>query len=245
LSLYVSRGHLSRCADGRIRYAFIHGNWALANARPDGRNCGVDAELPLLFDTGCYADFTFPSAPDISQPAIVNQIYWPIGDLSRKRCYENGEPSRLGKRYYDRILMIEGPLALNRRVSSPLSLRIESAAVTAKDPATASRIRCWVQQRIHVEGCDEWVFVKVHTHGAPEKQAASLLGHPGIQMHEELVTNYNDGKNWVLHYTTAREMYNIAMAAMAGRRGDPNLFRNFELAPPPILSSKQNDDAKG
>ena len=77
----AGHGHLSRGPDGRLRYAFIHGNWCLANARADGRWCGVDEELPLLLDTGCYADFTFPAAPDESQPAIVNQIYWPEGDL--------------------------------------------------------------------------------------------------------------------------------------------------------------------
>ena len=47
-----------------MRYAFIHGNWCLANARKDRRWCWVDEELPLLFDTGCYADYTFPSAPE-------------------------------------------------------------------------------------------------------------------------------------------------------------------------------------
>ncbi|HXU60518.1 MAG TPA: hypothetical protein VN962_02375, partial [Polyangia bacterium] len=77
LALYAGHGHLSRGADQRLRYAFIHGNWCLANARADGRWCGVDEELPLLHDTGCYADFTFPAAPDESQPAIVNQVYWP------------------------------------------------------------------------------------------------------------------------------------------------------------------------
>ena len=76
LQLFAGHGHLSR-KGGRLRYAFIHGNWCLANARSDGRWCGVDDELPLLFETGCYADFTFPSAPDESQPDIVNQIYWP------------------------------------------------------------------------------------------------------------------------------------------------------------------------
>ena len=71
---YASHGHLSRDAGGHPRFAFIHGNWCLANARRDGRWCGVDDELPLLFARGCYADFTFPSAPDECQPGIVNQI---------------------------------------------------------------------------------------------------------------------------------------------------------------------------
>src|SRR5262245_10352033 len=62
LELFKGHGHLTRDPDGRARYAFIHGNWCLANARSDGRWCGVSEELPLLFDTGCYADFTFPAA---------------------------------------------------------------------------------------------------------------------------------------------------------------------------------------
>ena len=54
--------------------------------------------------------------------------------------------------------------------------------------------RRWVDQDIHVEGRPEWVFVKVHTHGAPEAQAASLLGDGGRALHRELTTRYNDGK---------------------------------------------------
>jgi hypothetical protein len=227
-----SHGHFSRADDGGIRYAFIHGDWALANSR-FGRHCGVDDELMLLFETGCYADFTFPSAPDESQPGIINQIYWPDGDLSRARGHHQGKRARVGEERSDRVLLIEGPLALVPR-RSRLPLRLENAAVTASNPGTPSRIRSWVAQDIHVQGRDEWVFVKVHTHGAPEPQASSLLGEPGRAMHRELTTHYNDGVRWKLHYVTAREMYNIAMAAMAGKTGNPGDFRDYRLRPPPL-----------
>jgi len=230
-----SHGHFSRDADGRIRYAFIHGDWALANSR-SGQHCGVDDELPLLFETGCYADFTFPSAPDKSQPGIINQIYWPDGDLSRARCHEKGKRARVGETLDDRILMVQGPLALVPRLSR-IPLRIENAAITDNDPGVPSRVATWVAQNIHVQGRADWVFVKVHTHGAPEMQAASLLGEPGRALHRELTTRYNDGARWKLHYVTAREMYNIAMAAMSGQSGDPNAFRNFQLPRPPISVS--------
>jgi len=82
-------------------------------------------------------------------------------------------------------------------------------------------------------GRPEWVFVKVYTHGAPEQHATSLLGEGGRMMHAELTTRYNDGKNWCLHYVTAREMYNIAIAAMDGRSGDPAQYRDYVLPPPP------------
>ena len=233
LDNFAGHGHLSRGPLGEKRYAFIHGNWCLANARADGTYCGVDAEIPLLFETGCYADFTFPAAPDESQPNIVNQIYWPTGDLGKKRAYEEGERARVGEVRRDRILMIEGPLALATRAEK-IPLRIENAAITAKEPGTPKRIASWVRQNIHVEGRPEWVFVKVHTHGAPELQAASLLGAGGRTMHRALTTRYNDGRAWVLHYVSAREMFNIAVAAMEGKDGDPAAYRDYVLSPPPV-----------
>jgi hypothetical protein len=230
-----NHGHFSRDPDGRIRYAFIHGNWCLANARKDGARCGVDEEIPLLFDTGCYADFTFPSAPDESQPNIVNQIYWPVGDIAQKRAYEQGERARVGHVKRDRILMIEGPLALSPR-REKIPIWIENSSITAKEPGTATRVSTWVKQNIHVEGRPEWVFVKVHTHGAPEAQAASLLGQGGREMHRALTERYNDGKDWILHYVSAREMFNIAIAAMEGREGDPNDYRDHVMKPPPVIA---------
>ncbi len=241
LQLFDEHGHLTRDPDGRLRYAFIHGKWALANARRDGRWCGVDDELPLLFATGCYADFTFPSAPDETQPGIVNRIYWPDGDLDRRRAYERGTPASVGEVRHDRLLMIEGPLALalERGPGRFPRPRIDSAAVTAQDPATPARVRTWVRQQIHVAGRADWVFVKVHAHGAPEAQAASLLGEGGRMLHEELTTRYNDGQRWRLHYLTAREMFNVAIAAMDGHAGDPNVFRNHRLPQPPISTASQ------
>jgi len=234
LRAYAEHGLLSRDGDGRPRYAFIHGNWCLANSRRDGRHCGVDSELRVLFDTGCYADFTFPSAPDATQPNIVNQIYWPTGDPSRARAHERGVRARVGEVMTDRILLVQGPLALTWR-EGRRRLRIESAAVTANDPATAGRVAAWVSQGIHVQGRPEWVFVKVHTHGAPERQAASLLGEAGRAMHRAL-RRYDDGRRFVLHYVTAREMFNIALAGMHGHRGDPNDYRDHVLPPPPVAS---------
>lgn len=231
---FASHGHLTRDKDGRLRYAFIHGNWCLANARSDGRWCGVDEEIPLLFDNGCYADFTFPAAPNECQPHIVNQIYWPSGDFGRRRGYEEGIPARVGEVMRDRMLMIQGPLSMALRPRGR-GVRIENAALTALDPASATRARSWVSQGIHVDGRPDWVFVKLHTHGAPDGEGASLLGAGGHTLHEVLTQQYNDGTKWILHYVTAREMYNIAMAAMDGKYGNPNAYRDHVLPPPPVV----------
>jgi len=233
LGLFAEHGHLTR-QQGRLRYAFIHGNWCLANARGDGRWCGVDAELPLLFETGCYADFTFPAVPDESQPGVVNQIYWPIGNLSARRAYETGRRAEVGQSYDDRILMIEGPLALVLRPARRF-VRIENADITGKSPGSLDRVRIWVDQNIQVAGRPEWVFVKVHTHGAQEAHADALLGGGARALHQALGV-YNDGASWSLHYVTAREMYNVAMAAMAGQTGDPSDYFDYVLKPPPVAA---------
>jgi hypothetical protein len=228
---FSRHGHVPRDAAGRPRWAFIHGNWCLSNSRRDGRRCGVDAELPLLFEAGCYADFTFPSAPDETQPRIVNQIYWPTGDLTRRRAYDAGERARVGVFRDDRLLLVQGPIAAALRPGR-LPVRIEAGDLHAGDPPTPARVATWAAQGVHVEGRPEWVFVKVHTHGAPERNAAMLLGPAGRALHQHLAECFNDGQRWVLHYVTARELYNIAAAAMRGASGDPGAHRDGTIPPP-------------
>ncbi|HTJ85562.1 MAG TPA: hypothetical protein VL400_27785 [Polyangiaceae bacterium] len=233
VSEIASHGHLSRDADGRARFAFIHGNWCISNSRPDGKYCGVDDEVELLHRHGCYADFTFPAPESDAQPRAVNQIFWPSGDLRRRRAYEDGERARVGDKKTDRMLFVSGPSSLFlERSKNPF--RIEASALTSNFPATPARVALWGDLGISVLGRPEWVFVKMHTHGAPEPEAKSLLGDGGVRLHEELARRYNDGTDWKLHYVTAREMFNVALAAMDGKSGDPAAYRDYTLAPPPV-----------
>jgi hypothetical protein len=215
----------------RPAWAFIHGNWALANGRPDGRWCGVDDELALLHELGCYADFTFPSAPDPCQPSIVNRIYYPRDDAQR-RAYDFMERDRTGapaSRSRARVLLVQGPLAIARREPHRgLGLRLETGALDAGDPPTAARLRTWVDQFVHVDGRPEWTFVKLHTHGAPEANARMLLGAPMEGLHEALAALASHDP-WRVHYVTAREMYNVARAAMDGMSGSPAAYFDYEV----------------
>jgi hypothetical protein len=125
--------------------------------------------------------------------------------------------------------MITGPLALARK---GFGVRLENGAITGDDPPTAARVDTWIDQGIHIEGRPEWVFVKVHTHGAIENTAASLLGPGGRALHLALREYMNKG--WNLHYVTAREMFNIARAAMDGKAGNPNAYFDYVVPPPAI-----------
>jgi hypothetical protein len=219
---------------GAPAWSFIHGNWSLANGRPDGRWCGVDDELRVLHDLGCYADFTFPSAPDPCQPPVVNAIYY-ARDESRRRAYDDAELVTVGAPRRNRVMLVQGPLAVARRPGSA-RLRIESSAISANDPPSAARLATWVEQWVHVEGRPEWTFVKLHAHGAPEANASVMLGEPMATFHEALRDlargGVGMGARWRVHYVTAREMYNVARAAMDGRDGSPAAWFDYEVPPP-------------
>jgi hypothetical protein len=56
-------------------------------------------------------------------------------------------------------------------------------------------------------------------------------------MHDTLAREFDDGERWRLHYVTAREMYNVARAAMDGKSGDPAAWFDYRVPPPPIAVS--------
>ncbi|TBR36380.1 hypothetical protein EYV96_16410 [Dyella terrae] len=218
---------------GELRFAFIHGNWCLDNSRRDGRWCGINNEIELLRDLGCYADFTLPSAPSDTQTRTINSIYYATDDPARPKSHNTGVPVKVGVPASGDLMIIQGPLGLNWRDRRyGVIPRIESSDVRRACPPTPERVDAWVRTGIHVEGRPEWIFIKVHTHGTQERDMDTLLGPAMHAMHQHLETRYNDGKRYVLHYVTARETYNIIKAAEAGKQGNPNDWRDFELAPP-------------
>ncbi len=215
------------------RWAFIHGNWALDNSHPDGTGCGVNNELIVLREEGCYADFTFPAAPDPCQPSTVNRIYYATDDAAKPKSHDRGERVRVGGHAVGDLMIIQGPLGFrwNNRKFGVLP-RIENADVRTSCPPDPARIDAWVDTGIHVEGRPEWILVKVHTHGTQERDMDTLLGAAMDQAFSHLETRYNDGRDWKLHYVSAREVYNIVKAAEAGHDGDPGQYRDFEIPRP-------------
>ena len=219
---------------GQVKFAFIHGNWCLDNSRKDGRWCGLNNELILLRELGCYADFTLPAAPSEAQTATVNRIYYAKDDPHRAKSHDTGVPVRVGGHASGDLMIIQGPLGLNwKRRKMGVIPRIENSDIRRSSPPTPDRIDAWVEAGIHVEGRPDWIFVKIHTHGTQEPDMDTLLGDASEQMHRYLEERYNNGASHVLHYVSSREMYNIVKAAEAGMTGNPHLYRDFELPPPP------------
>jgi len=214
-------------APPRTSFGFIHGDWALDNSC-NGKYCGVDDELTILQELGCWGDLTMPSANEC-QTRKINSIYYAVDDPRKPKSHDWGADARVGRPDPAGLFMMQGPLAINWR--APGYPRIENASLTTENWGRPDRIARWLDCHVHVRGRPEWVFVKLHAHGAVERDFDALLGDKAYEMHRVLNERYNDGLRYRLHYVTAREAYNIAKAAEQGHTGDPSAHRDFRLAP--------------
>lgn len=218
---FTSHGALSVDAQGRTRFGFVHGNWALCNSRPDGRWCGVPTEIRLLRELGCYADFTFPSAPSPTQPRSVNCIGYATEcgsavALDRLEAASVSATTDL-RHHHDKLLLVQGPLALNwaRRKWGVLP-RLENADLTKANPPTPQRLALWLQQQIQVSGREDWLFIKLHSHGATPANSQMLLGDAMRAFHQHFTQVLPETHGVQVNYVTAREMVNLIHAAEDG-----------------------------
>jgi hypothetical protein len=215
---------------GATGYAFIHGNWALNNSRPDGRWCGVNNEIEVLRSTGCYADFTLPSAPAPAQTRKINSIYYARGDAARPMGHDTGTDVGRGPAPADGLMMIQGPLLLNASSRKWGVLpRLENGCLQASQPPAPERIDRWLRARVRVPQRPDWYFVKLHTHGAADANRDVLLGEPAARLHRALASRAAADPGFHYHYVTAREMYNLARAAEVAWPGTVDGARDFEL----------------
>lgn len=217
---------------GEVRYCFIHGNWALDNSRPDGRCCGVNNELDILRETGCYADMTLPSAPSPTQTRKINSIYYAVGQPGKAKAHDTGVDVGSGPCPDRGLMMIQGPLLLNwHRRKWGLLPRLENGCLQGSQAPSLRRLDQWLTARVQVPSRPDWFFVKLYTHGADEPNMPVLLGEPMVRFHEALAQRAAENRNFRFHYVTAREMYNLVLAAEAGWEGSVEDARDFRLLP--------------
>ena len=83
------------------RYAFVHGNFALANSN-DGRGCGVDSEMQILAETGCYADYDVADRCfSRAQTSKINSIYECGLPLAEQAPHRKGRDLERGRAAQD------------------------------------------------------------------------------------------------------------------------------------------------
>jgi hypothetical protein len=229
-ALVVNHGSLCFMDGSNVpRYAFVHGNFALANAA-GGYACGVDNEMQILADTGCYADFTLPAAPfHPAQIGKVNSLYECSLPLGTQAPHRKGRDLAVGRAPQIFPLNVQGPLLFDfdRHARNGLG-RFENAALTGANPPGLRRLGLWKKAAISVQHRPDWLFIKLHTHSMDPTQREAVMGTPMQRFLAEFVEGARD-RNEVIHFVTAREMVNMILAACDGREGNPGEYRDYRL----------------
>lgn len=211
---------------GMARYAFVHGNFALANSA-GGRMCGVDSEMQILAETGCYADLTLPTGLfHRAQTAKINSMYECGLPLHRRAPHRVGNDLTVGREPQILPLIVQGPLMLAFGSNKPV--RIENGSLVGSNPPTLRRLKLWKQAAISVKGRPDWLFIKLHCHSMDPTHENAVLGEGMQSFLRELVSGAEERRE-ILHFTSAREMVNIALAACDGRDGNPGDYRDYRL----------------
>lgn len=214
--LYTRHG-LLRKDGGAIRFGFIHGNWALDNSLPDGRFCGVNNEITILRTLGCYADFTLPSAPSPAQTRTVNTIYWAKDDPLMPKSHDRGVAVTPGGPVAGDLMMIPGPLTFNiREWTVPRVPKLECGELAGNCLPTRHRARLWMKVAPRI-GSD--AFIKLFSHGAPEKNAIPLLEEGALDRTFEYLKLAASEVGAEIFFVSAHQMW-AAIDALR-RRADP------------------------
>ncbi len=216
---------------GQPKYAFVHGNLALANSA-GGRFCGVDSEMRVLSETGCYVDMTLPAAPLQPQVPRINSVYEPGRPFDEAVSHRTGPRLRVGRRPRLPVIMT-GPLVFNwqRRMRGLPVPRIDDGVLAANYNSDFARLKRWAGARVSVEGRPEWVFVKLYCHGFFTFDQEACIGEGARRFWSEAIEEAERTNRFKIHFASAREAFNIAMAAVEGRAGSPNQYRDYNLKP--------------
>jgi hypothetical protein len=95
---------------------------------------------------------------------------------------------------------------------------------------------------VTVRGRPDWLFIKLHAHGMAPADMGAMLGAPVEQFAKELIKGAADRKE-TIHFVSAREMANIALAACDGREGNPGGYRDYRYKLRRSVSSGSTSEA--
>lgn len=211
-------------------YAFVHGNLALANSA-GGIYCGVDEEMRILAETGCYVDMTLPSAPDRTQVPKLNAIYQCGRPFEKAAPHRSGEDLRVGQGEIKLPIIFTGPLVFNwkEKVRAIPAPRLDDGSLALNQPMDLARLERWRQASISVAGRPDWVFIKLVCHGFFDYDQDSMIGPRAEKFFGEVIEYGERTGEYKVHFATAREAYNMVRATVDGKEGSPGQYRDYSL----------------
>jgi hypothetical protein len=165
---------------------------------------------------------------------VINQIYECGLSLNEKMPHRQGkrvEVSGNNESEPQLPLIVTGPLIFNwtRRIKGFPVPRIEDGALAANQPMNLPRFRRWMNANVTVKGRSDWVFVKLYCHGFFDYDRSACIGEDARRFFSEIIENGEKSSEYKVHFASAREAFNIILAARDGAAGDPNDYRNYRL----------------
>src|SRR5207237_2172731 len=74
-------------------------------------------------------------------------------------------------------ILVQGPLMLDfSRRKRRIFPALENSELSGANPPALQRLHLWQRAAITVQGCLEWLFVKLHCHGMDPRSTPALLG---------------------------------------------------------------------
>ena len=214
----------------QLFYGFIHGNWALDNSRPDGRCCGVNNELEILRETGCYADFTLPSAPDPTQTRTINSIYYAVDDPIRPKSHDRGIPVGSGLVPSNALMMYSGTTGSRLEAPQvgydPSNRERLHPGESAGDDRSSGRLAQGWRTGAHTP---RLVFRQAPHPRRARVEPASPARLSRCSLSSNLAQRAGRTPSFRFHYVTAREMFNLVRAAENDWQGPVSSARDYQL----------------
>jgi hypothetical protein len=186
--------------------------------------------MQILADTGCYADFTLPSVPYQSQVSRINAIYQCGHALSEPRPHRSGPAIKVGDRPQLPIIFT-GPLVFDwtRRLRGLPVPRIDDGALAQNYPLSIDRFKRWRSAGIGVKGRRNWIFIKLYSHGFFEWDQDLMIGEQMKGFMGQLLELAERAGDFKIHFASAREAFNMVVAAAEGQQGEPGTYRDYKL----------------
>jgi hypothetical protein len=116
-----------------------------------------------------------------------------------------------------------------RRVRGLPVPRVEDGALAQNYPLTMNRLNRWRSAGIGVKERPDWIFIKLYSHGFFDWDQDSMIGEQMKRFMNGVLEVAERTGEFKVHFASAREAFNMIVAAVDGREGEPGAYRDYKL----------------
>jgi hypothetical protein len=135
-------------------------------------------------------------------------------------------------------MIVTGPLVFNwtRTIRGIPVPRLDDGALVYNQPMNLARFNRWRNANITVAGRSDWIFVKLYCHGFFDHDQSASIGNDARRFFELIIENGQKTGDYDVYFASAREVANMILAAVDGRSGSPDRYRDYRLK---LIQSKK------